>query len=67
MQKNLGKRAISFVGCGVVIGAFLIAVMGFVRILALPHESRFMIDRMWPWFASAASTSISRGGSTRSR
>jgi NADH-quinone oxidoreductase subunit L len=51
MQKNLGKRAISFVGCGVVIGAFLIAVIGFVRILALPHLSRFMIDRMWPWFS----------------
>ena len=37
MQKNFGKRAISFVGCGVVIGAFLIALWGFTRILALPH------------------------------
>src|SRR5271163_2707812 len=49
MQKNLGKRAISVVGCGVVIGAFLLAIWGFARILALPHESRFMLDRMWPW------------------
>jgi NADH-quinone oxidoreductase subunit L len=49
LQKNFGKRAISFVGCGVVIGAFLLAVWGFARILALPHLSRFMLDSMWPW------------------
>src|ERR1700676_2875911 len=51
LQKNFGKRAISVVGCGVVIGAFLLAVWGFVRILALPHLSRFMIDRLWPWLS----------------
>src|SRR5271167_4256218 len=50
LQKTFGKRAISIVGCGVVVIAFLIAVMGFVRILALPHESRFMLDRLWTWF-----------------
>src|ERR1017187_4914128 len=49
LQKNFGKRAISFVGCGVVIGAFLLAVWGFARLLALPHLSRFMLDSMWPW------------------
>jgi NADH-quinone oxidoreductase subunit L len=51
LQKNFGKHAISFVGCGVVIGAFVIALWGFTRILALPPLSRFMLDRMWPWFS----------------
>jgi NADH-quinone oxidoreductase subunit L len=50
LQKNFGKRAISVVGCGVVIASFAIALMGLVRILALPHESRFMLDRLWTWF-----------------
>ncbi len=50
LQKTFGKRVISIVGCGVVIIAFMIALMGFVRILALPHESRFMLDRLWTWF-----------------
>ena len=50
LQRELGKRAISIVGCGVVIASFAIALMGLVRILALPHESRFMLDRLWTWF-----------------
>ncbi|HLX36612.1 MAG TPA: proton-conducting transporter membrane subunit, partial [Candidatus Binataceae bacterium] len=49
LQKNFGKRAISVVGCGVVIGAFLLALMGFSRMLAQPADSRFMLDSLWPW------------------
>ena len=49
LQEKFGKRAISIVGCGVVIGAFLLAVWGFTRMLALPHLSRFMLDSLWPW------------------
>ena len=49
VQKHLGKRVISLVGCGVVLASFSVAVWGFIRILALPHLSRFMIDRLWTW------------------
>src|SRR5271168_5100091 len=51
LQKTFGKRSVSVVGCGAVIGAFTIALWGFARILALPHLSRFMLDDLWPWFA----------------
>jgi len=49
IQKNLGKRAIGVIGCGVVIGAFAIAVMGFSRMLALQPEHRFLLDDLWRW------------------
>jgi NADH-quinone oxidoreductase subunit L len=50
LQKTFGKRAISFVGCGVVIAAFILAVRGFLAMLTLPPESRFMLDDLWKWF-----------------
>ena len=50
LQKTFGKRAISVVGCGVVIAAFLLAVRAFFAMLALPPENRFMLDDLWKWF-----------------
>ncbi len=50
LQKAMGKRAISLLGCGVVLGAFAIALGGFLRMLALAPEQRFMLDRLWQWF-----------------
>ncbi|HEY6417429.1 MAG TPA: NADH-quinone oxidoreductase subunit L [Candidatus Binataceae bacterium] len=50
LQKTFGKRAISIVGCGVVIAAFAIAVRGFIAMLALAPDSRFMLDDLWRWF-----------------
>ena len=50
LQKTFGKRAISIVGCGVVIAAFAIAVRGFFAMLTLAPESRFMLDDLWRWF-----------------
>ena len=50
LQKNFGKRAISMVGCGVVILAFIIAVSGFFKMIALAPENRFMLDDLWTWF-----------------
>src|SRR5215469_3402423 len=49
IQRSFGKRAIGVVGCGVVLAAFLIAVSGFFRMIALEPEHRFMLDRLWTW------------------
>src|SRR5271156_1727888 len=49
LQKRFGKRAITVVGCGVVVLAFLIALRAFVMMLALPPENRFMLDDLWRW------------------
>ncbi len=49
MQRTLGKRAVSIVGCGVVLGAFAIAMNGFCLMLRLEPEHRFMLDHLWRW------------------
>jgi NADH-quinone oxidoreductase subunit L len=49
LQKTFGKRAISIVGCGVVIVAFAIALHGFIAMLALAPDNRFMLDDWWRW------------------
>src|SRR6266851_5657539 len=50
LQKTFGKRAISLVGCGVVILAFLLAVRAFHGMIGLPPDNRFMLDDLWKWF-----------------
>ncbi len=50
LQKTFGKRAISFIGCGVVIAAFILAVRAFLVMIAIPPENRFMLDDLWTWF-----------------
>src|ERR1700722_15681546 len=50
LQKTFGKQAISLVGCGVVILAFLLAVRAFHGMIGLPPENRFMLDDLWKWF-----------------
>ena len=50
LQKTFGKRAISLVGCGVVVLAFILALRGFFAMLGLPPENRFMLDDLWRWF-----------------
>ncbi|MGO9602850.1 MAG: NADH-quinone oxidoreductase subunit L [Candidatus Binataceae bacterium] len=49
LQKTFGKRAISFIGCGVVALAFLLGLKAFFSMLALPPENRFMLDDLWTW------------------
>ena len=49
LQKAFGKRAISLVGCGVVVIAFCLAVKAFFAMVAAPAEERFMLDRLWTW------------------
>ncbi|HUO05632.1 MAG TPA: NADH-quinone oxidoreductase subunit L [Candidatus Binataceae bacterium] len=51
LQKTFGKRAITVVGCGAVIAAFLIAVHGFFTMIALAPDDRFMLDDLWRWLA----------------
>ena len=50
LQKTFGKRAISVIGCGVVIAAFAIGVRAFLQMLAVAPEHRFMLDDLWRWF-----------------
>ncbi|HWJ39641.1 MAG TPA: NADH-quinone oxidoreductase subunit L, partial [Candidatus Limnocylindrales bacterium] len=50
LQKTFGKQAISWIGCGVVILAFLLAVRAFHGMIGLPPENRFMLDDLWKWF-----------------
>src|SRR5712691_12675813 len=50
LQKRYGKRAISAIGCGVVVVAFAIALWAFNLMLALQPEHRFMLDDLWRWF-----------------
>ena len=49
LQKTFGKRAISLVGCGVLVVAFALAVKAFAAMLAVPPENRFMLDELWKW------------------
>src|SRR5215471_18155805 len=49
LQKTFGKRAISLVGCGVVVVAFLLAVKALAAMLAVAPENRFMLDELWKW------------------
>ncbi|MGC1341657.1 MAG: NADH-quinone oxidoreductase subunit L [Candidatus Binataceae bacterium] len=49
LQKTFGKRAITAVGCGVIILAFILALRTFFAMLSLAPESRFMLDSLWPW------------------
>src|SRR3984885_13694837 len=50
LQRTVGKRAISLIGCGVVIAAFVVALSAFIKMLALPPAGRFMLDDLWRWF-----------------
>jgi NADH-quinone oxidoreductase subunit L len=50
LQKTFGKRAISLIGCGVVIAAFVLAVRAFLAMISLPPDDRFMLDDLWKWF-----------------
>src|SRR5579863_294234 len=50
LQKRFGKRAISVIGCGVVIAAFALAVRAFAVMVALAPDQRFMLDDLWRWF-----------------
>src|SRR5215472_11175238 len=49
LQKTFGKRAISLVGCGVVVVAFALVVKAFAAMLAVPAEDLFMLDELWNW------------------
>ena len=49
LQKKFGKRIISVIGCGVVIGAFALAFSAFLRMLQFTPEHRFLLDDLWRW------------------
>ena len=41
------QARIGVIGCGVVLGAFAIAVAGFAKMIGLDPEHRFMLDDLW--------------------
>src|SRR5216684_601589 len=49
LQRELGKRAISILGCGTVAAAFAIAVYAWATMLARAPADRFMLDHLWRW------------------
>jgi NADH-quinone oxidoreductase subunit L len=49
LQKRFGRRAISVIGCGVVIASFGLGLTAFVRLLEAPPDQRFMLDDLWRW------------------
>jgi NADH-quinone oxidoreductase subunit L len=49
LQRVFGKRAISLVGCGVVVAAFALAARSWAAMLAVAPANRFMLDQLWPW------------------
>jgi NADH-quinone oxidoreductase subunit L len=50
LQKKCGRRAISLIGCGVVIAGFVLGLYAFGRMLAVTPAHRFMLDDLWRWF-----------------
>ena len=48
-QKKFGRRAISIIGCGVVIASFVLGLSAFLRMLGAPPDHRFMVDDLWRW------------------
>ena len=50
LQKKFGRRAISIIGCGVVIASFVLGLRAFFQMLAAPPSHRFMLDDLWRWF-----------------
>src|SRR5689334_22335285 len=49
LQRRLGKRAISLVGCGTVAAAFALALYAWARLLERAPADRFMLDHLWRW------------------
>src|SRR3984893_14936662 len=49
LQREVGKRAISLVGCGAVAAAFALAVYALAAMLAVAPAHRFMLDHLWRW------------------
>jgi len=49
LQRELGKRAISIVGCGAVAAAFAFAAYAWATMLAMAPADRFMLDHLWRW------------------
>jgi NADH-quinone oxidoreductase subunit L len=49
-QKRFGRRAVSIIGCGVVIASFALGLRAFFQMLAAAPNHRFMIDDLWRWF-----------------
>jgi NADH-quinone oxidoreductase subunit L len=50
LQKRFGRRAVSIIGCGMVIASFVLALWAFFQMLAVAPSHRFMLDDLWRWF-----------------
>src|ERR1700722_7610324 len=50
--RRIGKAASGAVACGTAIGSFLVSAVSVSRLVALPAESRALVDRVFTWIAS---------------
>ena len=51
IQKEAGKRAISFIACAPVLLAFALSVRGLMQLVGLEAEDRLLLDRLFTWIA----------------
>ena len=54
--RALPRRAISLVGCGVVLVAFVLAVIDFIAMLGVAPDARFSTVQPWTWVVSGSLT-----------
>lgn len=51
LQRQFGKRVISFVACTPVVISFLLSIWAFINLVALDPEKRFLIDSLYTWIS----------------
>jgi NADH-quinone oxidoreductase subunit L len=49
IQKSLGKGAIGFIACALVVIPFFLSAYAFWMLTGLEPEKRFLIDHLYPW------------------
>jgi NADH-quinone oxidoreductase subunit L len=54
LGRVLPRRAISLVGCGVVLAAFALAVVDFISMLGVAPDARFSTVQPWTWVISGS-------------
>src|SRR6185312_14208266 len=54
--RALPRRVISLVGCGVVLAAFVLAVVDFIAMLGVAPDARFSTVQPWTWVVSGSLT-----------
>ncbi len=51
LQRQFGKRAISFVACAPIVISFLLSIWALINLVSLDPEKRFLIDSLYTWIS----------------